>query len=97
MVVAGITSDADDYVLEVTKLLKQHNIRVLSDIRNEKINYKIREHSVAKVPIIFAIGEREMTHRTVNMRRLGSKNTETILTDEAVKLLKKEATPPDMG
>ena len=95
VVVAGITSDADDYVLEVVNLLKKINIRVLSDTRNEKINFKIREHSVAKVPIIFAVGEREMRDKAVNMRRLGSKNTQTIILDEAIKLIQREATPPD--
>ena len=95
VVVAGITSDADDYVLEVVNLLKKINVRVLSDTRNEKINFKIREHSVAKVPIIFAVGEREMRDKAVNMRRLGSKNTQTIILDEAIKLIQREATPPD--
>ena len=75
--------------------LRKNNIRVVSDIRNEKINYKIREHSVAKVPIIFAIGEREMRDKTVSIRRLGSKNTQTIVLDKAIKLLQIEAMPPD--
>ncbi len=95
VVVAGITSEADDYVLEVANQLKKNNIRVLSDIRNEKINYKIREHSIAKVPIIFAIGEREIRDKTVNIRRLGSKNTQIIVLDEAIKLIQIESTPPD--
>jgi len=93
--VASITSDADPYVIKVVNLLKEKGIRVASDIRNEKINYKIREHSVAKVPVILSIGEREVNAGTVNVRRLGTKETQSMLLDEAIELLHSEALPPD--
>ena len=70
--VATITSDADAYALQVTDQLRQAGIRATSDLRNEKINYKIREHSVAKIPVILALGKREMNEATVSIRRLGS-------------------------
>jgi threonyl-tRNA synthetase len=70
--VATITSDADAYALQVTDQLRQAGIRAISDLRNEKINYKIREHSLAKVPVILALGKREMNEATVSIRRLGS-------------------------
>ena len=93
--VASITSDADPYVIKVVNLLKEKGIRVASDIRNEKINYKIREHSLAKVPVILSIGEREVHEGTVNVRRLGTKETQSMLLDEAIELLYSEALPPD--
>ena len=77
VVVASIVSDADPYVLEVTALLKKAGIRVEADTRNEKINYKVREHSVGKVPVILAIGMKEVEDRTVSVRRLGENRTET--------------------
>jgi threonyl-tRNA synthetase len=70
--VATITADADTYALEVANALKQAGIRAITDLRNEKINYKIREHSVAKIPVILALGKREVTESTVSIRRLGS-------------------------
>ncbi len=93
--VASITSDADPYVIKVVNLLKEKGIRVASDIRNEKINYKIREHSLAKVPVILSIGEREVNEGTVNVRRLGTKETQSMLLDEAIERLHSEALPPD--
>ena len=93
--VASITSDADSYVIKVVNLLKEKGIRVASDLRNEKINYKIREHSLAKVPVILSIGEREVHEGTVNLRRLGTKETQSMLLDEAIELLHSEALPPD--
>ncbi|WP_151717674.1 threonine--tRNA ligase [Gemmobacter serpentinus] len=77
VVVASIVSDADDYVLEVVDLLKKAGIRAEADTRNEKINYKVREHSVGKVPVILAIGMKEVEERTVSVRRLGENRTET--------------------
>ena len=77
VVVASIVSDADPYVLEVTDLLKKAGIRAEADTRNEKINYKVREHSVGKVPVILAIGMKEVEERTVSVRRLGENRTET--------------------
>ena len=76
--VATITSDVDSYAIEVTEALKQAGVRAISDLRNEKINYKIREHSLAKIPVILALGKREMTESTVSIRRLGSQE-QTIL------------------
>ena len=75
VVVASIISDADDYVSEVVELLRAKGIRAEADIRNEKINYKVREHSVGKVPVILAVGTREVEERTVTVRRLGQKQT----------------------
>jgi len=77
VVVAGIVSDADAYVHEVVALLKARGVRAEADVRNEKINYKVREHSVGKVPVILAIGMLEVEARTVSVRRLGETRTET--------------------
>lgn len=96
VVVASIVSDADDYVAEVVEALRAAGIRAESDIRNEKINYKVREHSVAKVPAILAIGMKEVDDRTVSMRRLDSQGSRTMALNEVVELLKAEATPPDL-
>lgn len=96
VVVASIISDANDYVHEVVATLKAAGVRAEADIRNEKINYKVREHSLGKVPAILAIGAREVEERTVNLRRLGEKQTKVIALDEIVKDLGLEATPPDL-
>jgi threonyl-tRNA synthetase len=96
VVVASIVSDADEYVLSTVKTLKAAGIRVESDTRNEKINYKVREHSVAKVPIILAIGMREVEEKTVSIRRLGSKISQVVDIENLVKDLKIEASPPDL-
>ena len=95
-VVASIVSDADAYVAEVAAALTAAGVRAEADTRNEKINYKVREHSLAKVPAILAIGGREVEDRTVTLRRLGDKRTETLPLDEAVRALAAEATPPDL-
>ncbi|RVT85271.1 threonine--tRNA ligase [Rhodobacteraceae bacterium CCMM004] len=95
-VVASIVSDADDYVREATTALRAAGLRAEADVRNEKINYKVREHSLAKVPAILAIGQREVEDRTVTLRRLGEKQTRTVALDEAVAVLADEATPPDL-
>lgn len=94
--VATIVSDADDYALEVVETLRKAGLRAEADLRNEKISYKVREHSVAKIPVILAIGKREAEERTVAMRRLGSKEQQFLSLDEAVQALKDEATPPDL-
>ena len=96
VVVASIVSDTNEYVLSTVKTLKAAGIRAESDIRNEKINYKVREHSVAKVPIILAIGMREVEEKTVSIRRLGSKISQVVDIENLVKDLKIEATPPDL-
>ncbi len=96
VVVASIVSDTNEYVLSTVKTLKAAGIRAESDTRNEKINYKVREHSVAKVPIILAIGMREVEEKTVSIRRLGSKISQVVDIENLVKDLKIEATPPDL-
>ena len=97
VVVASIVSEADEYVAEVVKALQAVGIRAEADIRNEKINYKVREHSLAKVPVILALGAREVAERTVSVRRLGDNRTETMALDALVAALSAEATPPDMA
>ncbi|MDP7184603.1 MAG: threonine--tRNA ligase [Paracoccaceae bacterium] len=96
VVVAAIVSDADAYCLEVVEALKAAGIRAEADLRNEKINYKVREHSVGKVPVILACGMKEVEERTVSVRRLGQKQTSVTLLDEIVRSLTLEATPPDL-
>ncbi len=96
VVVATITSDADAYARQVTERLKAAGLRAEADLRNEKINYKVREHSLAKVPVILVVGKREVEEETVNMRRLGSKKQESLNLAEAVARLSEEAMPPDL-
>ena len=96
VVVASIVSDADDFCLEAVAALKAAGVRAEADIRNEKINYKVREHSLGKVPVILALGRKEVEDRTVTMRRLGEKQTTVIELDALVPELAAEATPPDM-
>jgi threonyl-tRNA synthetase len=95
-VVATITSDADDYAGEVVAALRAAGLRVEGDTRNEKINYKVREHSDAKTPAILAIGKQEVENRTVSIRRLGAQGSKTMTLDEVVAALVAEATPPDL-
>ncbi|MTI19370.1 threonine--tRNA ligase [Rhodobacteraceae bacterium RKSG542] len=95
-VVAAITSDADDYAKEVHAALKAAGLRGELDLRNEKINYKVREHSHAKVPAIIAVGKRESEERTVSIRRLGSRNQVSMTLDEAIASMCEEATAPDL-
>ena len=96
VVVATITSEADAYATEVVSALKAAGLRVESDLRNEKIGYKVREHSLAKVPVILAVGMRDAEARNVSVRRLGSQEQTVIALDEIVPALKDEATPPDL-
>jgi threonyl-tRNA synthetase len=96
VVVCPITSEADDYAQEVVAALQAQGLRARADVRNEKINYKVREHSVAKVPVILAVGMREAEEGTVSMRRLGSKDQSVISLDAATASLATEATPPDL-
>ncbi|MGR3677532.1 MAG: threonine--tRNA ligase [Paracoccaceae bacterium] len=96
VVVASITSDADEYVAKVVEGLRAVGVRAEADIRNEKINYKVREHSVGKVPVILAVGHREVEERTVSVRRLGEKQTSVQPLDAFTAELSKEATPPDL-
>ena len=94
VVVASIVSDADPFVCEVVTALRKAGVRAEPDTRNEKINYKVREHSVGKVPVILAIGMQEVAARTVSVRRLGDTRTETISLDAAVAAFGFEALPP---
>ncbi len=96
VVVASITSEADPYVAEVVAALVKTGVRAETDVRNEKINYKVREHSVGKVPVILAVGHREVEERTVSVRRLGEKQTSVTSLTEIVSELSKAATPPDL-
>jgi threonyl-tRNA synthetase len=93
-VVAPITSDANDYGESVVAALTKAGLRVESDLRNEKINYKVREHSLAHVPLILAVGRRDMEARTVAIRRLGSEKQEVLELGAAVTTLSNEARPP---
>ncbi len=93
-VVATITNDADEYAGEVAGALESAGIRVETDLRNEKINYKIREHSHAHVPLIAVVGVREAEEKTVALRRLGGKAQEIVALDEAVARLVGEAAAP---
>jgi len=96
VVVATITSDADDYAIKVVQRLKAAGLAAEPDLRNEKINYKVREHSLAKVPVILVCGKREAEDGAVNMRRLGSRDQTSLPLDEAVAVLAEEAVPPDL-
>ncbi|KAJ02358.1 threonine--tRNA ligase [Sulfitobacter mediterraneus] len=96
VVVASITSEADDYVVEVVETLKAAGVRAEADMRNEKINYKVREHSVGKVPVILAVGGREVEEKTVSVRRLGEKQTSVQSLADVAAALGVEATPPDL-
>lgn len=89
--VATITSEADDYAHRVTETLQQAGIRASADLRNEKINYKVREHSLAKIPVIMALGKREAAEETVSIRRLGSKEQTVLPLEEAISRLKAES------
>ena len=93
-VVCTIVNDADGYAGEVAAALTQAGMRVEIDRRNEKISYKVREHSLAKTPVLLAVGKRDVDGRTVAIRRLGSEKQETLALDEAVHRLSEEARPP---
>ncbi len=95
VVVATITSDADDYAQEVCDALAAAGLRARVDLRNEKINYKVREHSLAKVPAIAVVGRREAEERTVALRRLGGKSQEVMPLSALIDTLAAEALPPD--
>ncbi|MFT6489622.1 MAG: threonyl-tRNA synthetase [Parvibaculaceae bacterium] len=95
-VVATITQDADEYAQEAIEFLKSKGLRVESDFRNEKINYKVREHSVGKVPFILVAGRREAEERSFSIRTLGSKEQRMMSLEEAADMLAAEATPPDL-
>jgi threonyl-tRNA synthetase len=95
-VIATITSDADDYAHEAALAARKFGLRADSDLRNEKINYKVREHSLAKVPVLLVVGKKEAADRTVSIRRLGKDSQEVTPLEVALKSLAEEATPPDL-
>jgi threonyl-tRNA synthetase len=95
-VIATITSDADEYAREAVATARALGLRVDSDLRNEKINYKVREHSLAKVPVLLVVGKKEAAERTVSIRRLGSEKQQTMPLDAALAALAQEAVPPDV-
>jgi threonyl-tRNA synthetase len=95
VVIATITSKADDYAKKVESIFRENGIRIILDDRNEKINYKVREHSVNKVPFIFAVGANEMEDNTVAIRKLGSNNQEILDLEDSISLILKESSSPD--
>ena len=95
IVIATITSDSDNYADDIFQQLRNKGLRVEKDVRNEKIGYKIREHSTAKIPVIMVIGKKEAENKTVSVRRLGSEKTETFKIDEILKVLFKESLSPN--
>ena len=95
-IVATITQDADDYAREVTAAARARGLRVESDLRNEKINYKVREHSLAKVPALLVVGKKEAAERLVSIRRLGKEGQQVMPLDAALAALAEEAVPPDL-
>ena len=97
LVITTITSDVDDYAAKVLEMCEANGLRAETDTRNEKINYKVREHSHAKVPILYVIGKREAYEGTVAIRRLGGKQQEVLALTDAITRLTKEALPPHAG
>ena len=96
IVVATITQEADDYARELVALARKRGLRVEADLRNEKITYKVREHSLAKVPVLLVVGKREAVERSVSMRRLGSPQQQAMTLEEAIESLAAETMPPDL-
>ena len=97
VMVAPIVSDADAYATKVLEALKRAGLRAEADLRNEKINYKVREHSRAKVPVMFVVGKREVEEGTASVRRLGSQDQQVLGLDDAIKAIAAEAVPPDLA
>jgi threonyl-tRNA synthetase len=95
-VIATITSDADEFAREVVAAARKLGLRAEVDLRNEKINYKVREHSLAKVPALLVLGKKEAAERTVSIRRLGKEDQQLLPLDAALKALAEEAVPPDV-
>ncbi len=97
IMIATITSEADEYAVKVRDAMRAAGLRVDADLRNEKINYKVREHSLAKVPAIIALGAREAEQGTVSIRRIGSKEQTVMTLEEAIESFVQEALPPDLA
>jgi threonyl-tRNA synthetase len=96
VIVTTITSEGDEYAIKVRDDLRKAGLRADADLRNEKINYKVREHSLAKVPVILVVGKREMDEQAVNMRRLGSQDQKSMRLADAISALVAEARAPDL-
>jgi threonyl-tRNA synthetase len=96
-IVATITSDADDYAREAIDHARRAGLHVEGDLRNEKINYKVREHSLAKIPVLLVVGKKEAAERAVSIRRLGSDAQHVMGLDTALATLLQEAVPPDVA
>lgn len=94
--IATITSNSDESANTLLEKLRSNGLRSIIDLRNEKINYKIREHSINKVPYILVLGDREVEENTVTIRRLGSKEQKTLNVNDCIDLIKNEALPPDL-
>jgi threonyl-tRNA synthetase len=97
LVVAAITDNANDYAEQVAAAAAAAGLRVETDLRNEKISYKVREHSLMKVPFILAVGGREAEAGTVALRRLGSNDQQALAIDAAIALIKQDSLPPDLA
>jgi threonyl-tRNA synthetase len=95
-IVATITLDADDYARDAIDKARRAGLRVEADLRNEKINYKVREHSLAKIPVLLVVGKKEAAERTVSIRRLGSEAQHVMGLDVALAAFAQEAVPPDL-
>ena len=95
-VVTTITSDGDEYAQQVLTAVRRAGLRANIDLRNEKINYKVREHSLAKIPALLVVGKKEAEQQTVSIRRLGSDKQQVMPLTEAIAALVEEATPPDV-
>ncbi len=96
IVICTITQDADDYALEIAAQARKLGLQIELDLRNEKISYKVREHSLAKIPVLLIVGKKEAAERKVSLRRLGSQEQSAATLDEALAALVEEATPPDL-
>ena len=96
VVVTTITSEADEYAKQVLEQARRAGLRVETDLRNEKINYKVREHSLAKVPVLLVVGKKEAAERTVSIRRLGQQGQKVMPLDAALAMLADEAVAPDI-
>jgi len=94
--ICTITQDGDDYAMELAAAARKAGLRVDVDLRNEKIGYKVREHSLSKIPVIIAVGKREAEERTVSIRRLGSQGQQAMSLEEALATLADEAVAPDV-
>ena len=94
--IATITSKADEYAYKIEEKFIEKGIRVILDSRNEKINYKVREHSVNKIPYIFVVGVNEMENGTVAIRKLGSNKQEIISIEDSINMILKDTSAPDI-